>query len=149
MKPKIQIAIDCTDPEPLVRFWATALHYVPESPPDGSDSWLAYWRAMGVPEDELVGVDGPESVVDPDGVGPRLWFQVVPESKTIKNRLHLDLTVSGGRSVPKPIRQERVDAEVERLVAAGATVQLVHADPGIDHYAVTLTDPAGNEFCVN
>jgi hypothetical protein len=150
MATKVQVTIDCVDPQPLVRFWSEALHYQPEQPPDGSDSWLGYWRSIGIPPEELEGVeDGAESVVDPAGVGPRIWFQVVPEPKTIKNRLHLDLGVGGGRTVPKAIRKERVDAEVERLVAAGATVLHTHAEPGIDHYAVTLADPAGNEFCVN
>ncbi len=147
--PKLQLVIDCADPHRLVEFWTTALRYEPESPPDGSSSWLTYWRSMGVPEEELAGVDGPESVVDPAGVGPRIWFQQVPEPKTLKNRLHLDIGVSGGRSEPMALRRERVDAEVARLVAAGATVLYPHDTPGVDHYAVTLADPEGNEFCVN
>jgi hypothetical protein len=140
--------MDCADPAALARFWASALGYVLEDPPDGYVSWPEYWRAIGVPEDELVGVDGSESVVDPDGVGPRIWFQRVPEPKIVKNRLHLDLKVGGGREVPADLRRERVDAEVDRLVRAGATTLRVHEQPGLDHYAVTLTDPEGNEFCV-
>jgi Glyoxalase-like domain len=150
MLTRLQVAIDCADPEPLVRFWSTALGYVPEPPPEGYPDWFAYWRAIGIPEEEL----GPDtaavdSVVDPAGVGPRIWFQTVPEAKTIKNRVHLDLGVSGGRTVPLAIRRERVDAEVERLVAAGATVLWKRAEPGMDHYAVTMADPEGNEFCVH
>jgi hypothetical protein len=147
---KMQVTIDCADPARLVRFWAVALHYEPEPPPAGHASWLAYWRAIGIPEAELdPESEGPDSVVDPAGVGPRVWFQPVPEAKSVKNRLHLDLGVSGGRTVPLAVRKERVDAEVERLTAAGATFLRRHAEPGVDHYAVTLADPEGNEFCVH
>ena len=149
MVPRLQIVIDSADPAKLAQFWAHALHYELEPPPDGAESWYVYWRDMGVPEEELVGVEGPESVVDPAGVGPRIWFQKVPEEKTIKNRLHFDLGVSGGRAEPLATRRERVDAEVERLVAAGARVLYDHAEPGIDHYGVTMADPEDNEFCVN
>jgi hypothetical protein len=146
---RIQVAIDCADPARMVRFWAEALHYVPEPPPAGYASWLAYWRSVGVPEEELAGEEGPDSVVDPAGLGPRIFFHAVPEQKSIKNRLHLDLGVSGGRSVPREVRRERVDAEVARLVGAGARVLSPHDTPGVDHYAVTMADPEGNEFCVN
>ncbi|MGA5699149.1 VOC family protein [Peterkaempfera bronchialis] len=149
MKPRLQVTIDCADPARLVRFWAEALGYRPEPPPSGYDSWRAYWLGMGVPEDELGDLDGPDSVVDPDGVGPRLWFQQVPEGKVVKNRLHFDLGVSGGRSVPLETRRRQVDAEVDRLLAAGATRVRELAEPGLDHYAVLMRDPEGNEFCVN
>jgi hypothetical protein len=148
MATRIQITIDCNDPDRLARFWAFALHYKLEEPPDGSASWLEYWRKRGLPEEELEGIDGYESCVDPDGVGPRIWFQPVPETKTIKNRLHLDLAVSGGRSVPFAQRRKVVDAEVERLLSAGASVAWSHDDESIDHYGTTLRDPEGNEFCI-
>jgi hypothetical protein len=89
--------IDCADPEPLARFWAAALRYELEPPPAGFANWDAYWRDVGVPEDELG--PGADCIVDPDGRGPRIWFQVVPERKAAKNRLHLDISVSGGRAV--------------------------------------------------
>jgi catechol 2,3-dioxygenase-like lactoylglutathione lyase family enzyme len=148
MATTLQVTIDCADPERLVRFWATALGYEVEAPPDGFPGWRAYWLHHGVPEDELGDGDCADSVVDPDGVGPRLWFQQVPEGKSGKNRLHLDLKVSGGRSVPLEIRRQRVDAEVDRLLAAGAGRQRVLFTEGVDHYAVVLRDPEGNEFCV-
>jgi hypothetical protein len=66
----------------------------------------------------------------------------------VKNRLHLDLKVSGGREVPLDTRRQRVTAEVARLVAAGATRLRVLERKGLDHYAVVLQDPEGNEFCV-
>jgi hypothetical protein len=74
-----QLVIDCTDPERLSRFWAAALGYEPEPPPAGFTTWDEYWRDVGVPEEELgFGVD---RIIDPGGVGPRIWFQVVPEGK--------------------------------------------------------------------
>jgi predicted enzyme related to lactoylglutathione lyase len=86
--------------------------------------------------------------VDPEGRGPRIWFQQVPEPKPGKNRLHLDLKVGGGRGVPLPLRTERVREKTARLVAAGARVLRTTEEPGMDHYAVLLQDPEGNEFCV-
>ncbi|MFG2750346.1 VOC family protein [Streptomyces xanthophaeus] len=150
MEMTLQLTVDCTDPPRLVAFWTEALGYVPEPPPGGHPTWRAYWQDMGVPPEEL-GEDAgetPESIVDPEGRGPRIWFQQVPEPKTGKNRLHLDLKVGGGRDVPIALRIERVDATVARLTAAGATVQRVMDVPDMPYYAVVLQDPEGNEFCV-
>jgi hypothetical protein len=102
-----------------------------------------------VPEEELAGVDGPESIIDPEGRGPRIWFQQVPEGKSVKNRLHLDLGASGGREVPLPLRRERVLAEVERVTGLGAVQLRVLEQEGLDHFAVVMQDPEGNEFCVH
>ncbi len=73
----------------------------------------------------------------------------MPEGKTIKNRLHLDISVGGDRSVPIETRRARVDDEVQRLVGLGARMTRVHAEPGLDHYGVAMTDSEGNEFDVN
>jgi catechol 2,3-dioxygenase-like lactoylglutathione lyase family enzyme len=143
---RYQITFDCTDPEAMARFWAEALEYVLEPPPDGHADWRDYWRSVGIPEDELDG--GHDSIVDPAGAGPRIWFQRVPEAKTVKNRLHFDVRVGGGRSVPIEERKQRVDAEVDRLSAAGATVIARHHSPDVDHYFVAMRDPEGNEFDV-
>ncbi|WP_280839380.1 VOC family protein [Micromonospora sp. A200] len=77
----LQVTIDCADPRRMVAFWAEALGYVPEPPPDGHRTWRDYWAATGVPAEELPegAGDTPESVVDPTGRGPRIWFQQVPE----------------------------------------------------------------------
>ncbi|WP_405493321.1 VOC family protein [Streptomyces sp. NBC_00096] len=149
METTMQVTIDCADPRTMVVFWAEALGYVPEPAPDGHVTWRAYWADMGVPEEELPEGVGelPESIVDPAGRGPRVWFQQVPEPKTVKNRVHLDLKVSGGRGVPMELRTRRVDEKVERLVAVGARVVRV-LDELETHYGVVLEDPEGNEFCV-
>ena len=79
MASRIQVVFDCVDPDLLTRFWALALGYRIEDPPAGFDDWRSYWAHVGLPEDELV--DSGDSIVDPDGVGPRIWCQVVPEGK--------------------------------------------------------------------
>jgi hypothetical protein len=149
MAARFQLVIDCAEPDPLARFWAAALGYQIEPPPSGFDSWDDYWRDFGLPEEDL-GL-GEDRITDPDGRGPGIWFQVVPEGKAIKNRLHLDILVSGGhdragRDVPFEIRKQRVDAEAERLAALGATIVGVIDPEGLDHYGVAMKDPEGNEF---
>ncbi|WUT66484.1 VOC family protein [Streptomyces sp. NBC_00670] len=138
------------DPQRMVAFWAEALGYVPEPPPGGHATWRAYWAAMGVPEEELPAGAGdvPESLVDPAGHGPRVWFQQVPEAKAAKNRWHLDLKVGGGRDVALDVRVRRVRATVDRLVKAGATVLRINDEPDMGFYATAMQDPEGNEFDV-
>jgi hypothetical protein len=147
MSVRYQIVIDCADPEVLARFWAAALGYVLEPPPDGFATWDDWRRDIGLPEEEL-GV-GTDCIIDPDGRGPRIWFQVVPDRKTVKNRLHIDLHVSGGRAVPMATRRQRVDAEARRLSGLGATIFGPLSEEGLDHYAVGMKDPEGNEFDIN
>lgn len=74
-----QLVIDCTSPEPLALFWAEALHHVIAPQPPGFDSWDDWYRSVGVPEDEL-GI-GADRIEDPNGEGPRIWFQIVPEKQ--------------------------------------------------------------------
>ncbi|GAA1669888.1 VOC family protein [Glycomyces endophyticus] len=151
MNSTFQLVIDCADPQRMVAFWAGPLGYEPEPPPEGHASWRAYWAAMGVPDEELPPPDAgdvPDSIVDPAGHGPRIWFQQVPEPKSRKNRWHLDLKPGGGRSVPLEERRRRVDAAVAGLVDAGATVLRVMDRPDQGQYAVALHDPEGNEFDV-
>ena len=96
-----------------------------------SPSDLAVVSAVGVSEDELgVGLD---CIVDPARRGPRIWFQVVPEKKSLKNRLYLDITVSGGRANPIQTRRRLIDAEAQRLEALGATLFRALFEPGVDH----------------
>jgi catechol 2,3-dioxygenase-like lactoylglutathione lyase family enzyme len=145
MATTIQVVFDCADPNRLARFWATALGYRLQDPPDGYGSWPEFLTAQGVPEDEW---NAASAIVDPDGTGPRIYFQRVPETKTVKNRLHLDLNVGGGGGAPPEERRRRVDAEVERLLAAGAT-RLAAIEEEDGGYFVTLRDPEGNEFDVH
>ncbi len=85
------------------------------------------------------------SRIDPAGEGPRLYFQRVPEGKTAKNRVHLDVRVAG-REVRGEQRKRLVSEHVERLVQAGAS--LAWRTDDVRGSSVTLYDPEGNEFCV-
>ncbi|MEV0775329.1 VOC family protein [Streptomyces sp. NPDC050428] len=138
------LTIDCAHPAKLAEFWALALGYVEPPPPAGFASWEAWLTHYEVPEEEW---DDGAYLADPDGVKPSMSFLKVPESKVVKNRLHLDLRVGGGRETPWETRWPRVVAEVERLTAAGATVIGEHELGGRpDH--VVMADPEGHEFCV-
>lgn len=149
--PRVAITIDCHDPRRLAAFWSAALGYVPESAPEGHPTWLSYWRAIGIPPEELADVDEDtwDSIVDPAGERPRVWFQVVPEGKVVKNRLHLDLDVTDRRSGNLVSRTGAVETEVARLVELGASRLVTRAPDGADYYAVVMADPEGNEFCVS
>ncbi len=108
---------------------------------------MAFWtEALGyMPERGTAGWSGktPESIVDPAGWGPRIWFQQVPEPKVVKNRVK----VGGGREVPPEIRAERIIVKVERLTRAGATALRTMDEPDMTYYGV-VQDPEGNEFFV-
>ena len=148
MTTEWQHVIDCADPDILVPLWARALGYVPADPPAGHASWRDYYLSIGVPESELGAGDGVDRLVDPSGRGPAIWFQVVPERKSLKNRLHLDLKVGGGRALPLAERHRRVDVTVAELSAAGASVVRINESTDPEHYAVLMGDPEGNEFDV-
>ena len=144
MAVKLQVVFDAADPPALAAFWGEAIGYREEDPPDGFDSWEAWAAANDLPRQEW---DNYASRVDPDGEGPRLFFQRVPEPKTAKNRVHLDLAVSGGRSTPIEERRRQVAAAVERVVALGATRHKAYDEAG-QHWVV-MADPEGNEFCLH
>ncbi|MFC8921777.1 VOC family protein [Cellulosimicrobium sp. NPDC057127] len=85
------------------------------------------------------------ALVDPDGVGPRLWFQRVPERKTAKNRVHLDVDVGAG-SADAHERAARIRGHARHLVSCGGTVQREVEEDG--EYSIVMLDPEGNEFCL-
>lgn len=138
----VQVVIDCADPGKLAPFWAEALHYKLQDPPEGFASWQDWLRASNIPESDW---NSASAVIDPEGVGPRIYFQRVPEGKTVKNRVHLDLNVSS-RHDPPEVKQAKVDAEVYRLVALGARKLQARTVRGV--YFVNMLDPEGNEFDV-
>jgi hypothetical protein len=136
----IQVTFDAADPHRLARWWAELLGYEIEDSHDLVGRLLA---DAAVTEDEVVRIDDrlfladAVAASDPAGSGPRLFFQRVPEPKTAKNRVHLDV----------PVRAGQLDAEVERVVAAGASLTGYNTYPG--HRAAVLRDPEGNEFCLH
>lgn len=141
MARPLQVAIDCADPDRLAAFWAAVLGYVVAAPPGGYASWRDFSRSAG-------GVDESWSaVIDPAGAGPRVLFHRVPEPKISKNRVHLDVRVSAAGEVPAEARRRQVDAEVGRLRALGGDHLRTEEDEH-DYFAV-MTDPEGNEFCIN
>ena len=144
MATQFQVTFDAAEPAQLGAFWAELLGYVEQPPPPGHDSWDAALAAMGVPEGER---DRAYGIIDPSGAGPRLFFQQVPEGKTAKNRVHLDVGVSGGFSVPIEQRRVAVQEAAERAVALGATRVGAHEEAG-GQFHITCLDPEGNEFCL-
>lgn len=144
-----QLTVDCRDPQRLVPFWAELLGYEPAPPPDGHATWNDWYLSLGLPPDELdLDSDGTDRIVDPAGEGPRIWFQWVPESKSIKNRIHFDVFVGEDRGVPVEVRRARVEARARELEALGASVVERHDEPVAGHYHVIMSDPEGNEFCL-
>lgn len=141
---RVSMTFDCTHARAQAAFSAVALDYEQAPPPQGWASWESWPRDHDVPEEEW---DDGASIRDPDGLRPSVTFLTVPEPKTAKNRLHLDLWVSGGQHVEGAVREQLIRARADQLVALGATVleQGIGRD-GLDH--VVLADPEGNEFCV-
>lgn len=139
---QVQVTFDCAEPERLARFWCEVLGYVVPAPPEGFATWGDYDRSLP-PEHQ-----GAAFVcMDPSGTGPRLFFQRVPEDKTVKNRLHLDVRVGTGL-----VGEERLavlEAECARLVALGAVrVRLLPADEE-EESCLVMRDIEGNEFCLD
>jgi hypothetical protein len=140
MASTFQVTIDSTAPHPLADWWADALGWERE-PSD--EAFIRSMIEQGHAREsdtmrhghELVWVEG-AAIRHPTGGAPRVLFQLVPEPKTVKNRVHLDVEVGA----------DRVAAEVARLVARGATV--LHEGRQGPHRWVTIADPEGNELCL-
>ena len=145
MSRTVQITFDCADPDALAGFWNEALGYRYDSPPPGFDTWEAALEHFGVPEEDR---NNASAAVDPDGDGPRLWFQRVPEGKAAKNRLHLDIRAAPG--LEGDARMTALEAECDRLVALGATrVRRFEPEPPTSSGFIVMQDPEGNEFCLD
>lgn len=134
MANPIQLTFDAAGPRALGEFWCEVLGYVEQPPPPGFDNWEDALDAMGIDRSDP---DRAFAIVDPDGVGPRVFFIKVPEGKTAKNRMHLDVHVG----------KEAMKARADDLVALGA--ELVGEYDMPEGQWVTLRDPEGNEFCLN
>ncbi len=142
MYTKVQVVFDAAEPARLAEFWALALDYVLEPPPAGFGTWEDFGRSIGMPEEQF---GDQAAVIDPADEGPRLYFQRVPERKSAKNRVHLDVRVAG-REVRGEERKRLMSEKVEQLVQAGASI--AWEDDDIRGSAIVLRDPEGNEFCV-
>jgi len=139
---EFQVTFDCADPERVARFWCEVLGYVVPPPPPGFATWDDFNQSLP-PEQQ----GGAFACIDPTGVGPRLFFQRVPEGKVVKNRVHLDVRVGTGL-----VGEERLavlESECARLVALGAVRgQLLIAD-GVNESCQVMQDVEGNEFCLD
>jgi catechol 2,3-dioxygenase-like lactoylglutathione lyase family enzyme len=143
---EVQVTFDCADPAALARFWCDVLGYRVQPPPSGFESWDKALDAWGVPPEEH---NSRSAALPPEGeTGPRIFFQRVPEGKTIKNRVHLDVRAAPG--IEGEERMRALDAEATRLVGLGATwVCRVDPDGRIETGFVVMQDPEGNEFCLD
>lgn len=153
MSTTFQVTFDAHDPVALSYFWAEALGYVHPAPPgreipEGADPftvWAEFLAEAGVPESQW---RSSAALEDPDGNGPRIFFQQVPEGKMAKNRLHLDLRASPGLQAEQ--RMAVLETECTRLVALGASrVQRFEPEPPTSLGFIVLQDPEGNEFCLD
>lgn len=148
MALEVQVVIDCHHPRALGQFWMLALGYVEEPPPAPFATWDEAMDAWGIgPDDDR---DPAYAVIDPDGAGPRVFFQKVPEDKTVKNRVHLDVRWSDAQGVSVQDRAAKLAAarvHAATLVAAGGVVLREVDDPREGAWVV-MGDPEGNEFCV-
>ncbi|NVI91910.1 VOC family protein [Actinomadura sp. BRA 177] len=145
MAREIQITFDCADPAALSAFWAEALGYRLQDPPGNFTSWDEALKAMGVPPENR---NDASAVTDPEGAGPRLFFQRVPEGKQAKNRVHLDVRAAPG--LDGEARMAALEAEADRLVSHGATRLHRHEPaPPLGAGHIVMTDPEGNEFCLD
>ncbi|MFJ1640786.1 VOC family protein [Streptomyces sp. NPDC088256] len=145
MSRHIQITFDAHDPRALSSFWRDALGYVHPGPPgvdlpEGADplaAWDGFLARIGVPEGQR---NAKSAIEDPDGQGPRVFFQQVPEGKTAKNRVHLDLRAAPGLHGEE--RMAALEAECDRLVALGAKrVRRDEPAPPLSAGFLVLTDP--------
>ena len=140
---QIQVTFDCADPRSLSTFWNDVLGYVFPPPPPGFESWDAFSASLPPEKRNMASAS-----VDPDGAGPRLFFQQVPEDKVAKNRVHLDVRAAPGLQGAE--RMAALEAEAERLVALGATRLSRHEpEPPMGAGHVVMADPEGNEFCLD
>lgn len=119
------VVFDCRHPASLARFWAAALDGYEVARYDETE--LARLRGIGIDDPE----DDPTVLLEGPAGRPRLFFQLVPEPRAVKNRVHLDL------------RCDSLDAELDRLTALGALILAEYTSH------VVLADPEGNEFCLS
>jgi hypothetical protein len=142
----VQLVLDCADPHSQASFWAAALGWVVER----NEPFIRSMLDQGIAKPEqVVEVDGQlawagaEALRHPEhdairelGGAARLLFVQVPEGKTVKNRMHVDVNVG----------KDHIDAKVAELTALGARELYKIDEPGTFH--TTMADPEGNEFCV-
>jgi len=153
MSRHIQVTFDANDPRALSSFWRDVLGYVHPGPPgvdlpEGADplaAWEVFLAGLGVPVDQR---NTRSAIEDPEGRGPRLFFQQVPEDKVAKNRVHLDVRAAPGLTGQD--RMAALEVECDRLLALGATRERRQEPaPPMSAGFIVMIDPEGNEFCLD
>ncbi|WP_406057872.1 VOC family protein [Streptomyces sp. NBC_01077] len=153
MTRHFQVTFDAHDPRALSSFWRDVLGYVHPAPPgvdlpQGADplaAWDDFLAKIGVPEEQR---NTRSAIEDPEGQGPRVFFQQVPEDKAAKNRVHLDVRAAPGLEGEE--RMAALEAECDRLVALGAKRQRrFEPEPPLSTGWIVMADPEGNEFCLD
>ncbi|MHA3722703.1 VOC family protein [Leucobacter sp. HY1910] len=138
----VQVTFDCADPRAVAAFWKRVLGYVDPPTPPGFATWDEVDAAQPAADQ-----GAKWACQDPEGVGPRLFFQRVPEPKRLKNRVHLDVRVGVGLRGDE--RVAALEAEAARLIEIGATrLYLLEAD-GVNESCLVMQDIEGNEFCLD
>ena len=142
MSHSVQIVIACEDPGNLSQFWAAALGYVVQPPPDGFETWDEFAVSVGIPVEMR---NDMSAVVDPEGSGPRILFERYDGGEP-NQRIHFDVNVIDG-----PMGEEERDAilgrERSRLESLGATFKREATGMAGERW-VEMFDPEGNWFCV-
>lgn len=150
-----QVTIDCRQPRVLAEFWCAVLGYVIPAPPGAEQSpsnsaqawseWEAFLAKIGAPQQTW---ESRAAAEDPDGLGPRLFFQQVPEAKVTKNRVHLDVRAAPGLGGAE--RMAALEARCVELVSLGAARRR-RVEPDLPREAgfIVMADPEGNEFCLD
>ena len=153
MSRHLQITFDAHDPRALSSFWRDVLGYVHPGPPgvslpEGADplvAWEEFLTRVGVPQDQR---NTRSAIEDPEGHGPRIFFQQVTEDKVAKNRVHLDVRAAPGLEGDE--RMTALEVECNRLISLGATrVRRFEPEPPMSAGHIVMTDPEGNEFCLD
>ena len=153
MSATVQVTIDAHDPRALSVFWKEVLGYVHPAPPGvelgpGEDplrAWDEFLEANDVP---LELRNSSSALEDPNGIGPRIFFQQVPEPKTAKNRMHLDVRTA--TELRGEERMAALEARCEELVALGGRrLARQEPEPPLSIGFVVMADPEGNEFCLD
>ena len=146
MTKEVQITFDCGDPAQLATFWADVLGYQLQPPPEGFESWDAALEAFGVPRDQW---NSRSAILPLEGHHPRVFFQRVPEGKSAKNRVHLDVRAAPGLEGEE--RMSALEAEAHRLESLGAE-RAYRVEPdkaALELGFISMRDPEGNEFCLD
>ena len=142
---QVQVTFDAGDPGALCAFWCEVLGYQLQAPPPGFDDWDTFLESVGVPPELR---NDRSAALPVDGDGPRLFFQKVPEGKTAKNRVHLDVRAAPGLEGEQ--RMATLQAEADRLVGLGATqMRRFEPEPPMEAGFIVMQDPEGNEFCLD